>query len=119
MGSAAEHLPLVQGVIPESQDRVLHQVPCREPTSPSACVSASLSLCNAHEYNKYNLKKDRQTDSMEQIHGNMLGVPGKAHLSGKAFWRKLDLGQALRPGDKCLILSQRTLHKALQVTFRG
>ena len=29
----------------ESQDRVPHQAPCMEPASPSACVSASFSLC--------------------------------------------------------------------------
>ena len=43
-GSAIERLPLVQGVIPGSWDRVLHWAPCREPASPSACVSASLCL---------------------------------------------------------------------------
>ena len=32
------------GVILGSGDRVLHQAPCKEPTSPSACVSASLSV---------------------------------------------------------------------------
>ena len=30
-----------QGVILETQDGVLCQVPCMEPASPSACVSAS------------------------------------------------------------------------------
>ena len=37
-----EHLPLAQGVIPGSRNRILQQVPHREPVSPSACVSASL-----------------------------------------------------------------------------
>ena len=41
--SAVEHLPSAQGVIPGSWDRVPHRGPCREPDSPSACVSASLS----------------------------------------------------------------------------
>ena len=47
-GSVVEHLPLAQGVIPGSWDRVLHQAPYGEPASPSACVSASLreSLTN-------------------------------------------------------------------------
>ena len=27
----------------------LHRAPCMEPASPSACVSASLSLCVSHE----------------------------------------------------------------------
>ena len=43
-GSGVEHLPWAQVVTLESWDRVLHQVPCREPASPSAFVSASLSL---------------------------------------------------------------------------
>ena len=50
-GSAVECLPLAQGMIPESQDRVPHWAPCMEPASPSAYVSASLSLslCVSHE----------------------------------------------------------------------
>ena len=50
-GSVLEHLPLAQGVILGSRDRVPHQAPCMEPASPSACVSASLSLsfCISHE----------------------------------------------------------------------
>ena len=49
-GSAVEHLPLAQSVIPESWDRVPHQALCMEPTSsPSSCVSASLSLSVSHE----------------------------------------------------------------------
>ena len=43
-GSAVEHLPLAQGAILESRDRVPRQAPSLEPASPSACVSASLSL---------------------------------------------------------------------------
>ena len=43
-GSAVEHLPLAQGMILGSQNRVLHQAPHREPASPSACVSTSVSL---------------------------------------------------------------------------
>ena len=43
-GSVVECLPSAQGVIPESQDRVPHRVPCREPASPSAYVSAFLCL---------------------------------------------------------------------------
>ena len=48
-GSVVEHLPSAQGVILEFQDRVPHQVPCMEPASLSAYVSASLSLCVSHE----------------------------------------------------------------------
>ena len=36
--------PSAQGVVLETQDRVLHQAPFMEPASPSACVFASLSL---------------------------------------------------------------------------
>ena len=43
-GSAVEHLPLAQGVILGSWDRVPSRDPRREPASPSACVSASLSV---------------------------------------------------------------------------
>ena len=47
-GSAVWRLPLAQGVILESQDRVPHWDPCMEPASPppspSASVSASLSV---------------------------------------------------------------------------
>ena len=46
-GSVVEHLPLTQGVIPESRDRVPHWASCMEPAFPSAYVSASLSL--SHE----------------------------------------------------------------------
>ena len=42
-GSVVERLPLAQGVIPGSWDRVPHWAPCREPASLSACVSASVS----------------------------------------------------------------------------
>ena len=44
-GSVVERLPLAQGVILESQDQVRHQASCMEPASPSACISASLSMC--------------------------------------------------------------------------
>ena len=43
-GSVIDHLPSVQGVILESWDQVPHQAPHRELASPSAYVSASLSL---------------------------------------------------------------------------
>ena len=39
------HLSLAQGVIPEFQDQVPHRDPCMELAHPSACVSASLSVC--------------------------------------------------------------------------
>ena len=38
--------PSGKGAILETQDRVPHRAPCMEPASPSACVSASLSLMN-------------------------------------------------------------------------
>ena len=43
-GSVVERLPLAQGVIPESWNRVSHQDPFREPASPTGCVSTSLSV---------------------------------------------------------------------------
>ena len=43
-GSAVEHLPSAQGVIPGSWDRVPHQAPCMEPASP-----LPLSLCDFYE----------------------------------------------------------------------
>ena len=43
-GSAVEHLPLAQGMILDSWDRVPHRAPCMEPVSPFACVSVSLSV---------------------------------------------------------------------------
>ena len=43
-GSAVQCLPLAQGVILESQDRVPCQAPNLEPASPFACVSAPLFL---------------------------------------------------------------------------
>ena len=43
-GSVVEHLTLAQVVILGSWDQVPHQVSCREPAFPSACVSASLCL---------------------------------------------------------------------------
>ena len=43
-GSVDEHLPSAQGVIPGSWDPVPRRAPCMEPASPSAYVSASISL---------------------------------------------------------------------------
>ena len=43
-GAAVWHLPLAQGAILETWDRIPRRAPSMEPVSPSACVSASLSL---------------------------------------------------------------------------
>ena len=43
-GAAVWRLPLAQGAILETRDRIPHRAPCMEPASLSACVSASLSL---------------------------------------------------------------------------
>ena len=37
--------PSAQGLVLETWDRVPRRAPCMEPASPSACVSASLSVC--------------------------------------------------------------------------
>ena len=44
-GLAVWCLPLVQGAILESPDRIPRRAPSIEPASHSSCVSASLSLC--------------------------------------------------------------------------
>ena len=43
-GSVVEHLPLAQGLILESWDRVPHRVRLKESASPSAYVSVSLCV---------------------------------------------------------------------------
>ena len=45
-----EHLRLAQGVILGSWDRIWHQAPLREPASPSAYVSGSLSVSLMSKY---------------------------------------------------------------------
>ena len=50
-GAAVWRLPLAQGVILETRDRIPRRAPGMEPASPSACVSASLSL-SLCDYNK-------------------------------------------------------------------
>ena len=44
--------PAARGVILETRYRVPRQAPCMEPASPSACVSASLSLLSVSLMNK-------------------------------------------------------------------
>ena len=44
LGSAVKYLSWAQGMILGSRERVPHRAPCMEPASPSACVSASLSV---------------------------------------------------------------------------
>ena len=48
-GSVVEHLPSAQGVILESRDQGPYWALHMELASPSAYVSASLSLCVSHE----------------------------------------------------------------------
>ena len=43
-GSVVEQLPLARGRIPGSWDGVPHRAPCGESASPSAYISASLSV---------------------------------------------------------------------------
>ena len=56
-GSAIECLPLDEVLILESWDPVTLLAPLEEPASPSACVSASLSVSLMNK--KYNLKKKK------------------------------------------------------------
>ena len=49
MGLSGSALLSAQGGILETRDGVPRWAPCMEPASPSACVSASLSLCVSHE----------------------------------------------------------------------
>ena len=71
-GSVVEHLPSAQVVILGSWDRVLHWAPCREPASPSACVS--------HEY----LSKGAAT--VENSLEGPREVKNKGSLGGAAVW---------------------------------
>ena len=48
-GSVVEHLPSAQGVTPGSWDRVPRGAPRRESASPSACVSAPISVSLMNE----------------------------------------------------------------------
>ena len=57
VGSAVERLPSAQGMILGSRNRVPHRAPCMEPASPSACVSASLSLSHCVPIINKKLKK--------------------------------------------------------------
>ena len=45
-GAVVWRLPLAQGAILETRDRIPRRAPCMEPASPSAYVSASLSFMN-------------------------------------------------------------------------
>ena len=54
-----EHLPLAQGMIPGSWDQVPHQDPLRELASPSAYVSASLSMSLMDKIDKIFKTKQR------------------------------------------------------------
>ena len=50
-GSVVERLPSAQVVILGYWDQVPYWAPQREPASPSACVSASLSVSLMNKYN--------------------------------------------------------------------
>ena len=54
-GSVVERLPLARSMTLGSWDRVPCRAPCMESASPSACVSASFSVCLTNEYKKENM----------------------------------------------------------------
>ena len=57
-GAVVERLPLAQVMILGSRDRVPCRAPRMEPASPSACVSASLSVFLMNKLKKTFLKKN-------------------------------------------------------------
>ena len=59
-----KHMPLAQVMIPGSWDQVPNWVPRREPASPSAYVSDSLSVSLI---NKQNLKKEEDRDDKHHV----------------------------------------------------
>ena len=60
-GSVVWCLLSAQAVVLETRDRVPHQAPRMEPVSPSACVSASLSVCVSHQsINKISKKEKKK-----------------------------------------------------------
>ena len=65
-GSVVERLPSAQVVIPGSWDRVSHWAFRRKPASPSAYVSASLSLCLSWINKNLNKKKKISTTAATQ-----------------------------------------------------
>ena len=70
-GSVVERLPLAQDVIPGSWDQVPHQAPCREPTSPSVYVSASVSLVNKQNLEKKFFLNDRLSINIYLLLSNL------------------------------------------------
>ena len=66
-----EHVPSAQGMIPGSWDQVPHRALWVEPASPSACVSASLSV--SHEYVNKIVKKKFKKTSEGHLSGSMVG----------------------------------------------
>ena len=69
--SVVEHLPLAHGVIPGSWDQVPHWAPRRKPASPSACVSAPLSVSLINKWIKSLEEKKKK---------------GWKHLGGSVGW---------------------------------
>ena len=67
-GSIVEHLPSAQVMTLGSPDQVLHQAPRREPASPFACVSASLSVCLMNKY----ILKNEWIKERERFDGNFI-----------------------------------------------
>ena len=66
-----EPLPLAQVRIPGSQDQVLHQAPCKELASPSACVSLPLSLYLSRIKKKKILRKNQNITAQSIMVGRI------------------------------------------------
>ena len=75
-----EHLPSAQGVILEFWDRVPHQAPRREPASPSACVSASLSVCLSGINKILKNRKQKNTPPWARAHQEPGALSFPLHL---------------------------------------
>ena len=80
-GSAVEHLPSTQDVIPGSWDRVPPQTPCEEPASPSAYDSDSLCVSLMNKYIKSQKKEEEEEEEEEDDRGE--GLDAQSYQVGR------------------------------------